>query len=198
MTKKKSIMGCLAGVMLLAGCYSNNCPMENTVLCNYGFYDSEGTAITYKDVITVSTLLPGWHNVYIYRKMGFQTVTLDHVDESLINNGYTMSVSEERVDTVLVNKATNVTKLSVPMSYFHDADTLVFSYASIASKDTIWIDHSSYPHVELPECGTYRFHTLKNVRSTHYAIDRVEIGASHVNYEGKENVKIFFNGLVEM
>ena len=83
------------------------------------------------------------------------------------------------------------------MSYFRDADTLVFSYGGILLKDTIKIQHDSYPHVELPECGTYRYHTLKSITATDAAIDHIEISNPFVNYEGKENIKIFFNGIVE-
>ena len=67
-------------VLLLAGCYSNNCPLENMVTCNYGFYDSEGTAINYHDTITVTTLMPGYKTVYTYRKLGNMTVTKDYRD----------------------------------------------------------------------------------------------------------------------
>ena len=44
---------------------------------------------------------------------------------------------------------------------------------------------------------TYRYHTLKAVTATDAAIDRIEIGNTQVNYEGEENVKIYFNGVVE-
>ena len=72
----------IISLLLLSGCSASNCPLENTVTCNYGFYDSEGTAVTYNDTITVSTLLPGTKTVYIYRRLGYSTVTLDKQDYS--------------------------------------------------------------------------------------------------------------------
>ena len=187
----------MAAVLMLAGCYSNNCPLENTVTCNYYFYDSEGTAITYGDTITVTTLMPGYKTVYIYRKLGNTTVTREHQDSTLLDLGYTESVTRQRNDTVLLNKLTNATSMKIPMSYFHDTDTLIFSYGRISLKDTIKIQHLSYPHVELPECGTHRFHTLQSITATDAAIDHIEISNPTVGYDGNENVKIYFNGILE-
>lgn len=184
-------------MLSLMGCYSNNCPLENTVTCNYGFYDSHGTVITYADAITVSTLKPGYKTVYTYRKLGNTTVTTEEPDSTLIEQGYTETKTQQRNDTVLVNKLTNASSMKVPMSYFHDSDTLIFSYDRITLKDTIKIQHISYPNVELPECGTYRFHTLQSVTTTEAAIDHIEISEPKVNYDGVTNIKIYFNGVVE-
>ena len=180
--------------MLLTGCYSNNCPLENTVTCNFGFYDSRGTAISYGDTITVTTLKPGYKWVYTYRKLGNATVSRDEQDTMLLNLGYTETKSRQRNDTVLLNKLIGASSMKVPMSYFHNSDTLILSYSRISLKDTIWVQHTSYPHVELPECGTYRFHTLQAVTATDAAIDHIEICEPKVNYGGETNVKIYFNG----
>ena len=198
MIKHKSIISaaCMS-IMLLTGCYSNNCPLENNVTCNYGFYDAEGTPIVYNDTITVSTLLPGYKTVYTYRKLGSQTVITDYQDKSLIKLGYTETISQQRKDTILLNKIHSTAEMKLPMSFFNACDTLILSYRRISLKDTIKIEHISYPYVELPECGTYRYHTLKTITATDAAIDRIEIGNRQVSYEGEENVKIYFNGVVE-
>lgn len=180
----------------LIGCYSNNCPMENTVLCNYYFYDAEGTPIKYMESITVKTLMPGWKPLYTYKKLGNLTVTKDYIDQELIDEGYTMTESTQRNDTILLNNKSDATYMSLPMSYFNNADTLVLSYSGISQKDTIIVEQDSYPHVELPECGTYRYHTLKSIKATDAAIDHIEISHPVVNYDGNENVKIYFNGVV--
>lgn len=187
----------LGAALVLTACYSNNCPLENTVTCNYGFYDIEGHAISYGDTITVSTLKPGYKTVYTYRKLGNMTVTKDERDTLLIEQGYTETTSQQRNDTILVNQQYGASSIKVPMSYFNDEDTLVFSYKAIRLKDTLKIQHSSFPHVELPECGAYRFHSLRAISTTDAAIDRVEISNPSVNYDGEINVKIYFNGVAE-
>ena len=184
-------------VQVLCGCYSNNCPMENTVTCNFAFYDAEGTAISYQDTITVSTLMPGYKTVYIYRKMGTLPVTKDEPDPTLVEAGYTETQSQQRNDTILLNKKANASSIKIPMSYFGSVDTLVMAYKSITLKDTIKIHHTSYPHVELPECGAHRFHHLQSVTATDAAIDHIEISNPNVNYEGATNIKIYFNGVAE-
>lgn len=187
----------IISLLLLSGCSASNCPLENTVTCNYGFYDSEGTAVTYNDTITVSTLLPGTKTVYIYRRLGYTTVTLDKQDSSYIKNGYNQSTAVVRRDTILLNRISGASTMSVPMKFFSDNDTIILSYASISNKDTLYVSHDSYSYVELPECGTQRFHTLTGLRSTYSGISGIEIVNPKVNYDGKENVKIYFNGTVE-
>lgn len=171
--------------------------MDNYVSCNYYFYDSEGTSVSLADTLTVKTLLPGYKTNYIYRKLGYTTITLDYQDSTYINNGYAETTKEVRRDTILVNKLTNGTYFQLPMSYFNDEDTIVMSYSSISLSDTIKVRHDSYPHIELPECGAYRFHTLRNVTSTDRNIDKIEISNPKVDYDGNENIKIYFNGTAE-
>lgn len=182
---------------ILCACSASNCPLESTVTCNYGFYDSQGTAITYNDTISVSTLLAGHKTQYIYRKLGSPTLTYDHPDSSLILDGYTQTQREVRCDTVLANKLINAQRMSLPMAYFSTSDTLVINYASLTNNDTIYVGHFGYSNVELPECGAHRFHQLQSVSSTSYGIDHIEIVQPTVDYEGKENIRIFFNGTVD-
>ncbi len=183
--------------MLFVSCSSNNCPLDNYVSCNYYFYDYEGNAVTLADTLTVTTLLPGYKTQYTYSKLGYPTVTFERQDSTYIEDGYSEKIETVRKDTILINKLTNATHFQVPMSYFNNEDTLVFSYASIILSDTIKISHSSFPHVELPECGTYRFHNLKNATCTDRYIDRIKISNAKVNYEGNENIQIFFNATAE-
>lgn len=187
----------VTSITVLSACYSNNCPLDNSVICNYTFHDSYGTPIQYGDTITVTTLMQGTKTVYTYRKMGNKTIIKDIRDTDLISQGYTETVSTQRKDTILLNNLCDASSMSLPMSYFRDRDTLIVSYKSILAKDTIWIDHDSYPYVELPECGTYRYHTIKHITSTSSAIDHIEIANPYVDYEGNTNVKIYFNGAAE-
>ena len=184
-------------VLLLCACGANNCPLESKVTCNYGFYDAQGTSVKYNDTITVTTLKPGMKTIYTYRKLGYKTVVLQTRDSSYIKNGYTETVGQTRRDTILVNNLSNANKVKIPMSYFSDNDTIIFAYNNISNRDTLYIAHDSYSNVELPECGTHRFHHLKSIRCTNSGIDHIDIVNPEVNYEGNENVKIFFMGTAE-
>ena len=184
----------ISTLLLLYACSANNCPLESTVTCNYGFYDSEGVAIIYEDTITVRTLLPGMKTVYTYRKLGQRTVVLDYRDSVYIKNGYSETISEVRRDAVLANKIHDVSSMKVQMQYYSDIDTLIFDYSNISNKDTVILLHDSYSNVELPECGTHRFHHLKEARCTNYGLDHILINNPDVNYKGNENMKLYFNG----
>ena len=184
----------ISTLLLLYACSANNCPLESTVTCNYGFYDSEGVAIIYEDTITVRTLLPGMKTVYTYRKLGQRTVVLDYRDSVYIKNGYSETISEVRRDAVLANKVHDVSSMKVQMQYYSNIDTLIFDYSNISNKDTIILLHDSYSNVELPECGTHRFHHLKEARCTNYGLDHILINNPDVNYKGNENMKLYFNG----
>ncbi|MCQ2213877.1 MAG: DUF6452 family protein [Bacteroidaceae bacterium] len=182
-------------LLVLIACSSNNCPMENTAYCVLAYYDSEETAIKYLDTVTVSTLMPGWKTQYIYRRLGTTTIVSDTARHALIEQGYTQTVVTQRNEKVLVNRSLGVSSIKVPMSYFNPVDTLVFSYGSISLKDTLYIFKESYPHVDYPECGTYRFHHITDIKYTDAAFDKIEISNPTVNYEGQENIRIHFNGV---
>lgn len=192
----KRLLGILS-ILALVACSSNNCPLENKVTCNYYFYDREGVAVNFPDVMSVRTLLPGEKTVYIYRRLGSTTVTLDYPDSTYIISGYSETVATARRDTILVNNAIDFLSLQIPMSYYNKADTLVLTYGGLSRRDTIIVEHDSYPHVELPECGTHFYHNLHSIRTTNAAIDRIEIVNPLVNNEKKENVKIYLNGVAE-
>lgn len=180
--------------MTLVGCYSNNCPMDNRVTCNYCFYNTQGEAIKYAPAITVSAILPGSKTVYVYRKMGDMIIS-ETKRPDLTQQAYVETEQIYRNDTILINKLSNARNLEIPMSYFHESDTLLFRYSNIVQPDTIFVGHESFAHVDLPECGSFRYHRLTNVRATDNAIDHIEIVNTTVNYDKQENIKIYFNEL---
>ena len=131
------------------------------------------------------------------KKAGYKDTTFTQPVKAFVDNGYTETVTSYRKDTTLVNKLVNGTKMSIAMSYYNKVDTLVLRYGLIYLPDTIFLSHDSYTHVETPECGSYRFHRLTDVRCTNRGIDHIEITNPTVNYEGAENIRIYFNNYTE-
>ena len=169
--------------------------MDTVVTCNYTFYNTSGVAATLDDTLTVSIKKTAYY--YSYHKDGYRDTTLTQSVKAFVDNGYTETVTPYRKDTALVNRLVGGEKMSVPMSYYNRVDTLVLRYGLILLPDTIFVSHDSYTHVETPECGSYRFHTITDIRSTQRGIDHIEVTNPIVNYEGKENVKIYFNSFAE-
>ena len=180
-----------------AACSSNNCPLDNTVTCSYYFYDSDNNPISLADTLTVSVLLPGHDTLYTYRLVGSNTIKSRTRIDSLVEQGYREVVTITRHDSILINRVVNASYFQLPMAYFNSGDTLVFDYFNLSNNDTLYIDHTNMPQVNLPECGSYMFHTITSVKSTDAAIDHLEVVNPNVNYEGKENIRIHFTGTIE-
>ena len=187
----------LFGILLLimAACSTATCPMDTVVTCNYTFYNSDGTPSPLYDTLTLTIKKDA--TLYIYSKEGRNDSILRRQSTALIDSGYTETITTAKFDTILINSLVNATKMSVAMSYYNRVDTLILNYRKILLPDTLYLFHDGYTHVETPECGSYRFHNLSDIRATYRCIDRVEIVNPTVNFNGEENVKIYFNSYSE-
>ena len=89
-------------------------------------------------------------------------------------------------DTLLFNRGVNQTELSLPISYQHPEDMLVFYMVDTLQAmtlDTVWVQKEDIPHFESVDCAVHFFHTLTGVRSTHYSIDTITISNTSVTYD---------------
>ena len=96
------------------------------------------------------------------------------------------------VDSILINQQSGTQTMDLPLSYWQDADTLVFIITgeTYALLDTLWIEKENIPHFESPDCPTNMFHRITSTRVTHSFIDSVTITQPLVNYDQTENLKI--------
>jgi hypothetical protein len=117
--------------------------------------------------------------------------------DAVLQDTLNVDVRKGGRDTTLVSNLVSGSGFSVAMSYYNRVDTLILHYRQIALPDTIYVWHDGYTHVENPECGSYRFHILKDVRCTERGIDRLEIINPKVDYEGSGNIKVYFNSFAE-
>ncbi len=178
-------------VLVAVACSTASCPMDTVVTCNYSFYNADGEQSPLYDTLTVTIRKD--IQAYVYRKTGKNDTILRQRSTVLIDSGYTESVESLSIDTILLNRKVNATSMSIPMSYYRSVDTLVFHYGKILLPDTVWLFHTGYTHVETPECGSYRFHNLSEIRTTDRCIDRATIADPSVNYQGNVNLNIYFN-----
>ena len=106
----------------------------------------------------------------------------DALDISLMVNGK---------DSIMIYHIIDAESISLPMSYTHDTDTVVFHYES-GHSDSLYIEHNNEPYYQSMECGTLMFHKIEEVRHTDVWIDSVAIKHKNVNFKGNENIKIYF------
>ncbi len=108
------------------------------------------------------------------------------VNDTLKDTLYVWSTRSDGDDTLIFNSGIDVSSFSLPVSYTHPEDKLVFCLVDtnkVAKIDTVWIKKEDIPHFESVDCSAHFFHTLTAVRSTHEAIDTIFINNPKVNYD---------------
>ena len=108
------------------------------------------------------------------------------VNDTLKDTLYVWSTRSDGDDTLIFNSGIDISSFSLPVSYTHPEDKLVFCLVDtnkVAKIDTVWIKKEDIPHFESVDCSAHFFHTLTAVRSTHEAIDTIFINNSKVNYD---------------
>ena len=92
-------------------------------------------------------------------------------------------------DTIVYNKGINISEFSLPISYSHPEDVLVFQFDNSDNNlhvtDTLWIKKYDYPHFESVDCNTTYFHTITDVKYTSNYIDSIVIKNTSVTYDSK-------------
>lgn len=104
----------------------------------------------------------------------------------------TLTITSGKAGPVLLNRSINTASLKLPLSYWQDEDTLVFSVKGngYLLVDTVWVKKSNQVHYESPDCPTTLFHTIQEVRNTHEFIKSITVIRSSVNYETTTNLQI--------
>lgn len=160
----RNIICATATAIVAASCTSNDCPLNNTVSLICGFYNSN--------------------------------------DGSAISIGNTLTVTLR--DSIILNRSIGASTIALPMSYSAETDTLVFVYSPVDSiagiSDTLTLSKTNQAHFISLECGTKVFHTITAVNHTlrtadkihRYAIDSIVVSNPNVNFDGQENLKIYY------
>jgi len=118
------------------------------------------------------------------------------VNDTLKDTLYVWTTRSDNDDTLILNRGINVSSFSLPISYTHPEDKLVFCIVDtndVAAIDTVWLKKEDIPHFESVDCNAHFFHTLTAIRSTHKAIDTIIINNPNVNYDPSlEHIHIHF------
>ena len=151
--------------LALLACDNLSCPLNNTVESVYGFYSSARSG------------------------------NGPFVAGAAVSIGDSLTITALGADTVLVNRLYNKKSVNLPVSYYGDTDSLLFAFTDadgLVGRDTIWVDKVNQAHLDDPSCPLHYWHTITAVRSTQHLIDTVLINHADVNYDGLENVQIYF------
>ena len=114
----------------------------------------------------------------------------EEVTDTLKDTLYVRTRRGDGTDTLILNRGINIQSFSLPVSYAHPEDTLVFCVVDtnkVATVDTVWIKKNDIPHFESVDCSAHFFHTLTAIRSSHRAIDTIFINNPSVTYDPSVN-----------
>lgn len=115
-------------------------------------------------------------------------------------NDYAISVKLISKDSLLLNQATELKRIKLPLRYESGIDSIEFTFSNSDAilTDTLCIAHNCLPHFESVDCPVVMFHTLTNVMclktkssTTTSLIDSIVITNPNINYDGKENIRLF-------
>lgn len=108
-------------------------------------------------------------------------------------------------DTVLLNRASDITDFMLPLRQVADADTFLLRFTDRTGKvgtDTLIVSHANIPHYESIECPATVFHTLTDVKwkqqengDSPLSIDSVALVRTAVNYDDVENLRIYLRSV---
>lgn len=105
-----------------------------------------------------------------------------------------LTITANDTNIVLVNQKQGASTLPLPLSFYNEVDTLLFTVEGndYIVTDTLWIEKTSYNHFESPDCPVNMFHNITKVRCTHLFIDSVTITRPDVDFYEDENLQIHF------
>ena len=149
---RKIVLGILT-VLLMAGCVSLDCPVNNTVFCVYKLQKPDGSP----DTLGVDTL-----KVWSPRVDGKDTVLVNRLCGSKATNFNVQVSHTQPMDLICLGLV----------------DTLGIEWL-----DTIRIYKTNSPHFESVDCKPTYFHTLTEVSNTNNIIDTVIINKKEIDYD---------------
>ncbi len=126
-----------------------------------------------------------------YNNIGFYTIEDGKEQPYAYSAPLSVSLMINGEDRVMINHITDAGEVQLPMSYTQDCDTVVFHYEDNLC-DSLYIDHTNNPYYQSMECGTLMFHQIEGVKHTNMWIEKATIENKNVNFEGNENIKIYF------
>jgi len=142
---------------------------------------------------------PVQNTVAVRYAVGYEDNTGTFVQETLADTMWVFTRRSDGTDTLVLNRGVGLKEFTLPVSYQHPEDMLVFLIADTAhiiTVDTVWMKKDDIPHFESVDCSAHFFHNITAVRSTHYRIEDIVVKESSVTYNPSvQNLLIRFKKL---
>lgn len=101
-----------------------------------------------------------------------------------------LETGDTLINDTLINKETNVSTLSLPLSYGEETRFIV-KY-NRQGQDRIVIRHRNIPYFINLDCGTMMFYEVLEATSTNRIMDSIVTTNPNIDNNEKENFKLYF------
>ena len=129
-------------------------------------------------------------NNIAYNRIGFYSMSAEGIEkEYAMQDALTVSMMINGQEAEVIGN--NKDGLRLPMSYTQECDTVLFTYEG-EMQDTLYVNHSNIQFYQSMECGTVMYHRINSVGHTRNMIDSIAIAQNFVNFDGNENLKVYF------
>lgn len=136
----------------------------------------------------------------LYNKVQVHYALYNSADQTPLTLTDTLTVKAIGSDSILYNRAIGLRRLTLPMSYTADADTLLFEWhprSGAERVDTVIIVKTNQLHSESMDCSMLVFHTIRAVYlykgqpMGSPTIDSIVIRNREVTYEATEHLQVY-------
>lgn len=178
----------LTAGIVIAGCSSIDCSLENRVLCHMRFVDMDGDSVVLKYPLTVVLVRAAGDTVHYYNRQ--ENASSIDVPLSYVGEEDMLEMELEIPDTVEVESYVTYTDsdTGVEMTDTVVKDTVIY-YPLV---DEIRIRKTNEPWFESVDCGAHYNHTIEAAEAdTHNFIDHIIVNDAYVdNDTEKKNLFI--------
>ena len=126
----------------------------------------------------------------------YQVCGPDGTATAMSDTLWVLTRRSDGVDTLLLSYFVGQTTFSLPISYSHPEDELLFVTADTTGTftvDTVWLKKDDIPHFESVDCPAHFFHKLTGARCTRHALDSIRIVNTRVDYDPRRtHLQLYF------
>ena len=102
-----------------------------------------------------------------------------------------LTVTARGTDSVIINRMTEVSSITLPLRYTADSTELIFRYTAHLT-DTLVIRHTNTPYFVSMDCGYQMKQSIAGARYTRRYLDSLYVSNSETSINGTENIQLFY------
>ena len=138
-----------------------------------------------------------WTGAMVYALCSVMYACSEEEDCSMVDNRGMMVCNfltvdpETGTDSVIINRMTEVSTISLPLRYTADSTEFVFRYTAHLT-DTLVIRHTNTPYFVSMDCGYQMKQSITGERHTQRYLDSVYVSQPETSINGTENIQLFY------